>query len=173
MDTDNTPLQADVAKCDIRQIAALRHGVLPALRCYTFDKRWKKEMTPGIKRCPICEAPLRKNTQVCPRCESNVAIAGSVDPEVPASDWLPPGAAKPKLGYVISENVNGAGTGKLSCPECRSDQLTAQKKGFGAGKGIAGGVAFGGLGLLAGFLGSRKIDVTCMSCGHSWRPGSK
>ena len=54
------------------------------------------------------------------------------------------------------------------CPKCGSDQLSANKKGFGAGKAIAGAVVTGGVGLLAGFIGSRKIYVTCLACGHQW-----
>ena len=54
------------------------------------------------------------------------------------------------------------------CPKCRSDQLSANKKGFGVGKAIAGAVVTGGVGLLAGFIGSRKIYVTCLACGHQW-----
>ena len=41
---------------------------------------------------------------------------------------------------------------KLYCPFCGSSQLTANKKGFGAGKAVAGAVLTGGVGLLAGFL---------------------
>jgi len=58
----------------------------------------------------------------------------------------------------------------LKC-SCGSTQLTADKKGFGLGKAAIGGIAFGPIGLLGGFLGSGKIKVTCLKCGRSWKPG--
>lgn len=61
----------------------------------------------------------------------------------------------------------------IRCPKCSSDQLTSQKQGFGLGKAVVGGVATGGVGLLAGFIGSGKVRVTCLRCGHAWKPGAK
>ena len=58
----------------------------------------------------------------------------------------------------------------VKCPRCRSTQLTANNKGFGLGKALVGGVLLGGVGLLGGFLGSRKVQITCLKCGHSWKP---
>lgn len=58
----------------------------------------------------------------------------------------------------------------IRCPKCTSAELTAQKQGFGLGKAVVGGVLTGGVGLLAGFLGSGKIKITCLRCGHFWTP---
>lgn len=60
---------------------------------------------------------------------------------------------------------------KLYCPFCGSSQLTANKKGFGAGKAVAGAVLTGGVGLLAGFIGSGDVKITCLNCGCQWKPG--
>ena len=60
---------------------------------------------------------------------------------------------------------------KLYCPFCGSSQLTANKKGFGAGKAVAGAALTGGIGLLAGFIGSGNVKVTCLKCGCEWKPG--
>lgn len=60
---------------------------------------------------------------------------------------------------------------KLYCPKCGSTQLVANKKGFGAGKALTGAVLTGGVGLLAGFIGSGNIRVTCLKCGSVWAPG--
>ena len=54
------------------------------------------------------------------------------------------------------------------CPKCGSDQFSANPKGFGVGKAIVGAAVTGGVGLLAGFIGSQKIYVTCLACGHQW-----
>ncbi len=59
----------------------------------------------------------------------------------------------------------------IRCPKCGSSQLTANTKGYGAGKAVVGTIAFGPLGLLGGFIGSKKILITCLRCGHSWTPG--
>jgi hypothetical protein len=58
----------------------------------------------------------------------------------------------------------------VKCRRCGSTQITGQKKGFGVGKALGGGFLLGPLGLLGGFLGSRKVLVTCLKCGHQWRP---
>lgn len=60
---------------------------------------------------------------------------------------------------------------KLYCPLCGSSQLVANKKGFGAGKALTGALLTGGIGLLAGFIGSGKVKVTCLRCGSKWEPG--
>jgi len=60
---------------------------------------------------------------------------------------------------------------QIKCPQCRSTQLTANQKGFGIGKAAIGGILTGGIGLLGGFIGSKKVKITCLKCGHSWKPG--
>jgi hypothetical protein len=60
---------------------------------------------------------------------------------------------------------------QIRCPNCRSTQITANTKGFGLGKAAVGGVLLGPVGLLGGLIGSRKVKITCLKCGHSWAPG--
>jgi DNA-directed RNA polymerase subunit RPC12/RpoP len=60
---------------------------------------------------------------------------------------------------------------KLKCPKCSSEQLTSDKKGYGLGKAVVGGLLTGGVGLLAGFIGSRKVKITCLKCGTNWTAG--
>lgn len=60
---------------------------------------------------------------------------------------------------------------KVVCPKCNSDQLTANQKGYSAGKGVAGAVLTGGIGLIAGFHGSKDIIVTCLACGNKFKAG--
>ena len=60
---------------------------------------------------------------------------------------------------------------ELYCPKCDSDKLTANAKGFSAGKAIVGGVLTGGVGLLAGFHGKGKVIITCLACGNKFKPG--
>lgn len=58
----------------------------------------------------------------------------------------------------------------VCCPRCGSTQLSANKKGFGIGKAATGGLLLGPVGLLGGFLGSNKVIITCLKCGHQWKP---
>ena len=61
-------------------------------------------------------------------------------------------------------------TEKILCPGCNSSLIEFNQKGFGVGKAALGYVATGGIGLLAGFIGSRKIKATCLSCGKTFAP---
>lgn len=58
----------------------------------------------------------------------------------------------------------------MKCPKCGSNQITAQKKGYDVKKAAAGVVLVGGIGLVAGAIGSSDINITCLSCGNAWNP---
>ena len=60
---------------------------------------------------------------------------------------------------------------QIKCPKCQSTQITADKKGFSGKKAVAGAVLTGGIGLLAGTIGSNKMKLTCLKCGHTFSPG--
>lgn len=62
-------------------------------------------------------------------------------------------------------------TEKVKCPVCNSDQIHADKKGFSGKKAVGGVLLTGGIGALAGTLGSNKIVITCLNCGHKFSPG--
>lgn len=62
---------------------------------------------------------------------------------------------------------------EIKCPRCGSTQITANKKGFGIGKAAVGAIIAGPIGLAGGFLSSNKIVITCLNCGHKWRPGRR
>lgn len=63
--------------------------------------------------------------------------------------------------------------GQVKCPKCKSTQVSANKKGFSGTKAVAGAVLTGGVGLLAGTIGSNNIIITCLSCGNTFKPGEK
>ena len=46
---------------------------------------------------------------------------------------------------------------QIKCPKCGSTQFTANQKRFGIGKAAIGGILTGGIGLLGGFIGSKKV----------------
>tara|TARA_Y100000588_G_C13794678_1_gene728180 strand:+ start:198 stop:548 length:351 start_codon:yes stop_codon:yes gene_type:complete len=59
----------------------------------------------------------------------------------------------------------------IKCPKCQSTQVTANKKGFSGTKALAGAAVAGGVGILAGTLGSNKVEITCLNCGKQFKPG--
>ncbi|HRN80175.1 MAG TPA: hypothetical protein PKY29_04345 [Ferruginibacter sp.] len=60
---------------------------------------------------------------------------------------------------------------KVFCPKCKSTELTANKKGFSAGQAVGGALLTGGIGLVAGAIGSGKVRITCLNCGNRFKPG--
>lgn len=57
------------------------------------------------------------------------------------------------------------------CPRCGSTAISANQKGFSPGKAVVGGLIWGEAGLLRGFVGSGQVEITCLNCGHKWKPG--
>lgn len=90
-------------------------------------------------------------------------------------------ASCPNCGNPINNNpikkdvvVNTTSTTNedlLKCPKCSSTQLTSNKKGFSGGKAVAGAVLTGGIGLLAGTIGSGNVEITCLKCGTKFKAG--
>lgn len=60
---------------------------------------------------------------------------------------------------------------EVRCPKCRSNQISANKKGFSGAKAVGGAFIAGEVGILAGTIGSNKIIITCLNCGHEFLPG--
>jgi hypothetical protein len=60
---------------------------------------------------------------------------------------------------------------KIKCAKCSSEQLSANKKGFSGSKALGGAILTGGIGVLAGTIGSSNVRITCLSCGHVFKPG--
>ncbi|WCK55580.1 TerD family protein [Aneurinibacillus sp. Ricciae_BoGa-3] len=89
-------------------------------------------------------------------------------------DWTssqPPQAYNTPYGGSSSPstpNGNMYSGDMARCPRCGSTQIISGKKGFGFGKAAIGGLIFGPIGLLGGFLGSKKLEFTCARCGNKW-----
>lgn len=105
----------------------------------------------ALINCSECEKQVSDKAAACPNCGNPIA---TVQPKMtrPIDDFKP------------VEN-------KLRCPKCNSTNLTANRKGYSAGKAAVGVVLTGGVGLLAGAIGSGKVDITCLSCGYKHRAG--
>lgn len=61
--------------------------------------------------------------------------------------------------------------GVACCPKCGCTTLSANKKGFGIGKAVIGAAVTGGIGLIAGNKGAKKVRITCLNCGKQWWAG--
>lgn len=59
----------------------------------------------------------------------------------------------------------------LCCPKCHSKELHSEHKGYSGSKALAGVVIAGGIGLLAGTIGSKDIQITCLKCGNKFKAG--
>ena len=57
----------------------------------------------------------------------------------------------------------------LKCPKCNSENLSANKKGFSVKNAVVGAIATGGIGIVAGTIGSNKIMITCLNCGIKYK----
>jgi len=69
--------------------------------------------------------------------------------------------------YTANQNPGG-----VCCPKCKSTQLSANKQGFSGTKAVGGVLLTGGIGALAGTIGSNKIKITCLSCNYQFDPGA-
>jgi len=116
----------------------------------------------AFKKCAQCAAMVRIVDERCWSCGGKV-----FDTEPATGRQTPHQAAR-----EVAAQSTPPGPAPVRCPGCGSTDLTANRKGFGWGKSLVGGVLTGGVGLVAGFIGSRKVLVTCINCGKQWQAGS-
>lgn len=61
---------------------------------------------------------------------------------------------------------------QIICPQCHSDQIHANQKGFNNNRAALGMVIGGALPAITfGALDSGKIVITCLRCAHQFEPG--
>ena len=113
----------------------------------------------------------------CPFCDSEVRVPDKDVSEVFSPATLPDNADASSDDSETFESYRKQVLNlepeeqEVTCPKCKSTQITAQTKGYGWGKGAIGGLLAGPLGLFTGGVGSKKILVTCLNCGHAWNAG--
>lgn len=112
-----------------------------------------KESVANINFCPECGSKV-EGMKFCPECGNQIG-------QSPASITQPQAIYTPAPDYAAR------------CPKCGSTSLSADKKGFGIGKAVVGAALTGGIGLAAGNIGSKKVRVTCLGCGHQWMAGKE
>ena len=77
----------------------------------------------------------------------------------------------PDCGYPITPQAIINEEEYLCCPKCKSKEIHAEQKGFSGGKALAGALITGGIGLLAGTIGSKDIQITCLKCNNRFKAG--
>ena len=82
-------------------------------------------------------------------------------------------AACPNCGNPITKQDDALAKSNICCPKCKSNELHAEQKGFSGGKAVAGAVLVGGIGLLAGTIGSKDVEITCLTCGNKFKAGEQ
>lgn len=171
-----------IAKSMYNGIKTLGGIVMRCLKCGTEH---------DFRFCPNCGNPAV--AEVCPHCGITVGSAkfcpecGTPITSISGEGGAPkqsfrekfaaaaaaaaedaknrPMTKKQRIKQRIKENQSN---GVACCPKCGSTSLSANKKGFGIGKAVVGVKMIGSLGLVAGNKGAKKVQVTCLNCGHRW-----
>lgn len=135
-----------------------------------------------LKPCPHCGGTVLIGAWSCPHCKKPLT-AGRAGTGHAMRTALPKYHDCPTCGAAVPDgadcmicelNVEEAARKApkpVRCPQCGGEQVSAQRKGFGFGKALVGGLTLGVAGIAAGAIGSGKVKVTCLACGHSWTPG--
>lgn len=135
-----------------------------------------------IKICTQCGDRLLAGARKCPTCGSKELVEVDRDDvekinalkaragKRPVKVSPPPTSSNAPAKKRIAENK---ASGVACCPKCGSTSLSANKKGFSFGKAATGAFIAGPVGLVGGTLGANKLEVTCLNCGHKFRPGKK
>ena len=89
----------------------------------------------------------------CPECEKQISDKASSCPE---------------CGFPLKVTYEEY----ICCPYCGSRNLHSDKKGFSGSKALAGSVLTGGIGLLAGTIGSKNVQITCLNCASTFKAGT-
>ena len=112
---------------------------------------------PAGTRCEVCGTYSSGN--FCTSCGRSLHGAAPVPP-----------AQAPVQPVYVSSQPRILKAGINCCPKCRSTQLLQKPRGFSWGLAILGFFLIPVFGLLLGFCGRKKVRMTCLSCGHNWKP---
>jgi DNA-directed RNA polymerase subunit RPC12/RpoP len=113
----------------------------------------------ALINCAECNKEISDKAISCPNC--GVPMNGTNNTN--------------KVDKVEFDKIENTTTQKsedlLKCPKCNSTQLTSNAKGFSGGKALVGAALVGGVGLLAGTIGSGNTMITCLKCGLKFKAG--
>lgn len=98
----------------------------------------------ALIKCSECTKDISDKAHACPNCGNPIA---------------------PQVAIKRKDDEY------MCCPKCASKEVHAEQKGFSGGKALAGAVVAGGIGLLAGTIGSKDVQITCLKCGCKFKAG--
>lgn len=134
-----------------------------------------REISDKAEACPHCgcpRQPLLPDSVCCLDCKKAFPFDDDVCPfcglfNSQKHNLLAELRVEPEVMTAVDQDT------AVICPKCRArNAVAAERKGFGLGKALVGGALVGGVGLLGGFIGSRKTVITCLKCNYKWSPGT-
>ena len=195
MDVTSEGKAFTIELADKKQMATLQAAILDAVAAYPnqsaidftprepvqtapTETEAAPEQAPTVKICRACGNRLLADARKCPSCGGKDLVEVDrndkerIDTLKASAHRVKPAAAaaSPKVSAAQRIKDNKA-AGVACCPKCGSTSLSANKKGFGFGKAVAGAFLAGPVGVVGGTLGANKLEVTCLNCGHKFKPG--
>lgn len=126
-----------------------------------------KEVSDKAVSCPHCGCP-----DFVPEYNYTTALFAKWDAELAERNAKRDAELAAELAKVAAEEEEDrkneemwARINRRRCPFCGSTEHVPQKKGYSGKKGFFGTALFGGIGALAGTIGSDKMGYSCLSCG--------
>lgn len=126
-----------------------------------------KEVSDKAVSCPHCGCP-----DFVPEYNDTTALFAKWDAELAERNAKRDAELAAELAKVAAEEEEDrkneemwARINRRRCPFCGSTEHVPQKKGYSGKKGFFGTALFGGIGALAGTIGSDKMGYSCLSCG--------
>ena len=120
-----------------------------------------------MKVCPNCKNSTMNFMKKCPTCHVEIddsCVVGFGDALFSQVDDIRAEKAEQstaKRTAVLNEKERVAQMDKdmvAYCPKCHSTSISANRRGWK---------------LMTGLLGSSNVVVTCLNCGHKFKPGKK
>jgi Zn finger protein HypA/HybF involved in hydrogenase expression len=118
--------------------------------------------------CRKCGNKVEKTDLFCSKCGEKSADITEIEtkPDSNQATLLSPKISATKSNINVKNDHN-----KIKCSSCISTNVSTNKKGFSGQKAVVGAVLTGGIGILAGTIGSNKVVITCLSCGKNFNIG--
>lgn len=168
---DELDMKADIEYIDTLAMARKAYPGMPNHKLDTLIKELNLLDHPQTHRALDDVLATRK---LYLACKATLKYTKTSPAPMPIERVAAPAPVYQSKKDKIRERIAAAeAAGEAYCPKCGSTSLTANKKGYGIGKGVIGAAVAGPIGLAAGNLGRQKILVTCLNCGYQFKPGKR
>jgi uncharacterized membrane protein YvbJ len=128
----------------------------PKCRCIRPDSQQKCDCE-KLMTCSFCGVQTLGDEGKCARCGQPFPVPkGTYSAEEPETTPLW-GRKSDSIWRGEGKTNMTTADDQVKCPRCGSAQIHAEKRGWR---------------LTTGFIGSSKIWITCLKCGHRFKPGA-